>query len=328
MKRRDFIVVLGGAAATWPFAARAQQSTRTYRVGLLATGGRLVNTEERRVALIRGLAERGFVEGRNLVLDDRFAEGHNERLPGFAAELIAARADVIVTFGYPAAVAAKQAAANVPVVITGAGDPVATGLVEGLARPGGHLTGMTELSTELSAKRLELLKETVPRLGLVAMLWNAADLGMTMRYRAAEDAARVLGVKVQTLGVREPDDFDLAFATMSRERPDAILMVSDALTTLNRKRVVDFSAANKLPTIFELSALVRDGGLMSYGPNQRALGERASDFIARILRGAQPAELPLEQPTTFEFVINLKTAKVLGLDISPNLVARADEVIE
>ena len=187
---------------------------------------------------------------------------------------------------------------------------------------------MTELSTELSAKRLEILKDAVPNLRRVAMLWNAADLGMTMRYKAAETAAKVLDVSVQTLGVRKPNDFDDAFTTMTRSPPDAILMVSDALTTLNRKRVIDYATANRLPTIYELSSLVRDGGLMSYGPNAGAIGERAADFIARILRGARPADLPLEQPTKFEFVINLKTAKTLGLEFHPQLLATADEVID
>ena len=274
------------------------------------------------------LAARGFVEGRNLTLEPRWADAQPERLPRLMAELKAANVDVIITFGYPAALAAKVATKDIPVVVSGAGDPVATGLVDGLSRPGGNLTGVTELSTELSAKRLEILKDAVPTLKSVAMLWNAADLGMTLRYRASEDAARVLGLRVQTLGVREPDDFDHAFAEMTRDRPDAILMVSDALTILNRKRVMEFASTHRLPTIFETSALVRDGGLMSYGPKQSAIGERAADFVVRILRGARPADLPLELPTRFEFLINLKTAKALGLVLPPTLLARADEVIE
>ena len=329
MRRRDLLTLLGGAAmAAWPFAALSQQAGWTYRVGLLSPALRIPTTDERRIALIRGLAERGYVEGRNLAFDERSADSHFERLPALAAELNAAKVDVLVTFGYPAAFAAKQAASNVPIVMIGAGDPVATGLVEGLARSGGNITGLTELSTELSAKRLELLRDAVPRLGVVAMLWNAADVGMSMRYQAAEGAAGRLGIEVQTLGVREPDDFDAAFATVTRERPDAILMVSDALTNLNRKRIIDFAGNSRLPTIFELGPLVRDGGLMSYGPSQRALGERAADFVARILRGAKPAELPLEQPTKFEFLVNLRTAKTLGLELPASLVARADEVIE
>jgi putative ABC transport system substrate-binding protein len=328
MNRREFITVLGGTALACPLAARAQEPGRIYRVGLLGGGMPAGPLDERQNALKSGLAARGFVEGRNLMFDGRWGEGHNERLDALAAELKAAKVDVMVTFGYPSALAAKLSTKDVPIVVTGAGDPVATGLVDGLARPGGNLTGMSEFSTELSGKRLEILKEAVPALKRVAMLWNAADLGMTLRYHAAEDAARVLGFKVQTLGVREPNDFDHAFAEMSRERPDAILMVSDALTVLNRKRIVEFASANRLPTIFELRALVRDGGLMSYGANQDAIGERAADFVARILRGARPADLPLEQPTRLELVINLKTAKLLGLEMPTTLLARADEVIE
>jgi putative ABC transport system substrate-binding protein len=327
MRRRDFIIGVGGTMVS-PLAGRAQQPGRTYRVGLLATGGTFGPGDERRKTLLEGLAARGFVDGRNLVFDARWGEGQYERLAGNAAALKAANMDVIVTFGYPAALAAKTSAPGMPIVVTGSGDPVATGLAEGLARPGGHLTGMTELSTELSAKRLELLKEAVPKLRRVAMLWNAADLGMTLRYKAAETAAQVLKVNIQALGVREPNDFDHAFAEMTRARPDAILMVSDALTILNRKRVIDFAAANRMPAIYELRALVRDGGLMSYGPNQGALGERTADFVARILRGARPADLPLEQPTKFEMVINLKTAKTLGITVPDTVLARADEVIE
>jgi putative ABC transport system substrate-binding protein len=200
--------------------------------------------------------------------------------------------------------------------------------VDGLARPGGNLTGVTELSTDLSAKRLEILRDAVPNLQRVAMLWNADDLGMTLRYQSAQSAAGVLGVKVQALGVREPDDFDHAFAEMQREPPQAILMVSDALTMLNRKHVVEFANANRLPTIFEVGSVVRDGGLMSYGPSQSEIGERAGDLVARILRGARPADLPLEVPTHFEFLVNLKTARSLGIELPPTLVSRADEVIE
>jgi putative ABC transport system substrate-binding protein len=278
--------------------------------------------------LLSVLAAHDIIEGQNLVFVQRFADGHLERLNGLAAELKAANVDVIVTLGFPAALAAKVSANDVAVVVTGAGDPVATGLVDGLSRPGGNITGVTELSTELSGKRLEILKDTVPNLQRVAMLWNAADLGMTLRYKSAEDAARVLGVKVQALGVHTSDDFDNAFGEMTRERPDAILMVNDAVTSLNRKRVVEFADANRLPTIFENSATVRDGGLMSYGPNQSEIGELAANLVARILRGARPADLPLELPTRFEFVINLKTAKTIGLQIPPTISARATQVIE
>ena len=328
MRRREFITILGGAAAVWPFAARAQQPEKSFKVGLLSGAAAISATDERRKAIIDGLAARGFVEGKNFVFEQRYADAHNERLNDLAAELKTAHMDVIITFGYPSAFAAKMSAKDIPIVITGAGDPVATGLVEGLSRPGGNLTGVTEVSTELSAKRLEILKDALPDLRQVAMLWNAADLGMTMRYRAAEEAARVLGVKVQTLGVREPDDFDYAFAEMTRDRPDAILMVSDALTNLNRKRVVEFARSQRLPTIFENGAPVREGGLMSYGPSQSEIGERAAEFVVRILHGARPADLPLELPTRFELFINLKAAKALGLTIPSTLLFQADEVIQ
>jgi putative tryptophan/tyrosine transport system substrate-binding protein len=329
MKRRQFILGLAGAAAVSPFAARAQQQGRIYRLGLLTNGPAVGPLDERRKTMLSGLAGRGFVDGQKLVVVQRAADAHPERLEGLMAELKAENVDVIVTFGYPAALAAKTSTKDIPIVIAGAGDPVATGLVDGLARPGGNITGVTELSTELSAKRLEILRDALPGLTRVAMLWNdAADLGMTLRYRSAEDAARVLGVKVQTLGVREPDDFEHAFAEMTRERPDAILMVSDALTILNRKRILEFASTNRLPTIFETAVLVRDGGLMSYGPKQSAIGETAAGLVARILRGARPAELPLELPTHFELLINLKTAQALGLTLPPTLIARADEVIE
>jgi putative ABC transport system substrate-binding protein len=328
MRRREFISLVGSAAALWPLAARAQRPNKIYRVGLLSGGAALGATDERRRTLLAALTARGFIEGDNLVVVQRFADAHPERLNDLLAELKAEAVDVIVTFSYPAALAAKVSAKDVPIVITGAGDPVATGLVDGLARPGGNITGVTELSTDLSAKRLEILKDALPNLKRVAMLWNAADLGMTLRYTSAEGAARVLGVDVQALGVREPDDFDDAFAAMTRVRPDAILMVNDALTTLNRKRVVDFAKTNRLPTIFENGVPVRDGGLMSYGPKQSEIGERAADLVARILHGARPADLPLELPTRFEFIVNLKTAQELGLKLPPTLLARADEVIE
>ena len=288
MKRREFVSVLAGAAFLSPMLAvasvRAQQPGKNYRVGLLSIGSAIGPLDERRRTFLEGLAARGFTEGQNLVLEQRFADARAERLGSLVAELKRANVDAIVTFGYPAALAAKMSTADIPIVVIGAGDPVATGLVEGLARPGGNITGVTEISTELSAKRLEILKDALPNLGHVAMLWNAADLGMTLRFRAAEGAAQVLGIKVQALGVREPEDFEDAFAAMTRERPDAILMVSDALTNLNRKRVVEFAMIHRLPTIFESSVLVREGGLMSYGPKQSALGEPRSQFVPRPLR--------------------------------------------
>jgi len=323
MRRRDFVALLGAAIA-WPSMVAAQQ---VYRIGLLSTGAPIGENSPQATTLVRGLAEHGYELGRNLVIERRGAEAHPEHLPRLVEELVARKVDVIVTLGYPSALAAKQAA-KLPVVSLGSGDPVGTGLVESLARPGGNLTGISDVSAEVTPKRMELLKHIAPRLRKVAMLWNADDLGMTLRYRASETGAQALGIVVQALGVREPNDFDQAFAAMNRDVPDAILMVSDALTILNRKRVFEFAAAHRLPAIYEDDRYVRDGGLMSYGPDQSESFARIAALVDRILKGAKPAELPFEQPTRFRFVLNLKTAKALGLEIPSTLLALADEVVE
>jgi putative ABC transport system substrate-binding protein len=232
-----------------------------------------------------------------------------------------------VAVGYVAALAAK--AAGIPTVIAwGAGDPVETKLIESLAHPGGNITGISDVAATLTTKRLSLLKQLSPKLQKVAMLWNNDDLGMTLRYEASAKAAQSIGISVQPLGVREPDDFNEAFAVMSKEPPDAIIMVADALTVLNRKRLFEFAAAKRLPAVYEYDFLVRDGGLMSYGPDLTESLERAAAMVDRIFKGARPADLPFEQPTRYPFVLNLKTAKSIGLDIPPTLLALADEVIE
>jgi putative ABC transport system substrate-binding protein len=213
-------------------------------------------------------------------------------------------------------------------VVTFSGDPVATGLAASLAHPGGSITGVSEIAAELSAKRLAVLKEAVPSVHAVAVLWNADDLGMTLRYQAAEVEAERVGMLIVPLGVRAPDDFDTAFSEMTKKPPDAILMVTDVLTTLNRKRVIDFAAEHHLPAIYEYANLVHDGGLLSYGPDQRSIFERAAGLANRILKGAKPADLPLERPSRFELAINLKTAKMLGLTFPESIVVRADDVIE
>jgi putative ABC transport system substrate-binding protein len=253
--------------------------------------------------------------------------GRPEQLQPLARELVAAKVDVIVTWGYPAALVASES--GVPTVAaSGLGDPVATGLVKSLAQPGGNLTGISDIATDLSAKRLELLKLAIPELRRVAMLWNVGDLAMTLRYDASASVAGKLGVQVQPFGVREPDDFGGAFAAMEREMPDAILMVADALTTLNRHRVYDFANQHRIAAIYEMDTLVRDGGLMSYGPDRDEIFERAAALVDRILKGEKPGNLPIELPARFTFAINLKTAKAINLELSPLLVASADEVIE
>ena len=318
-------MLLGGGAIAWPRVVAAQNPV--HRIGLLSSGMPLPENSPLAITLTRRLKEHGYELGRNLILERRGAEGHPDRLPRLLEELVASKVDVLITLGYPPA-AVAQRGTTIPVVVFGAGDPVGTGLVASLARPGGNLTGISDVSAEVTPKRMELLKQIAPRLRKVAMLWNADDLGMTLRYRASETGAQALGISVQALGVREPNDFEQAFAAMKSDMPDGILMVSDALTLLNRKRVFEFAAAHRLPAVYEDDRYVRDGGLMSYGPDQSESFVRVAALVDRILKGAKPAELPFEQPTRFRFVLNLNTAKSLGLEVPPTLLALADEVVE
>jgi putative tryptophan/tyrosine transport system substrate-binding protein len=330
MQRREFISLAGGAAAAWGLSgARAAiaQTSRVYRLGTLTPLVPMAPGTDRGAILVNTLAQHGYALGKNLAYEARGAAGNVGQLPQLMRQLGAANVDVVVTTGYPATVAAKSSGIAT-VIAQGSGDPVATGLVESLPRPGGNVTGIADDASELSTKRLSLLKATLPKLRRVAMLWNKDDLGMSLRYEASAKAAQAIGADVQPLGVREPDDFNEAFAAMNREPPDAILMVSDSLTTLNRKRVFDYAAERRLPAIYEYDFLVRDGGLMSYGPDLKESFERAAALVDRIFKGARPADLPFEQPTRYPFVINLKTAKATGLDVPPTLVALADEVIE
>lgn len=327
MRRRHFIAC-GSAVLLAGFGeAVAQPARKVHRVGLLSAAAPLADNSEPFVAFTRSMAQAGYVLGQNLVIERRGAMGQIERLPALVQELIDAKVEVLVVNGYPTAVAAK-ASGHPTVVAAGTGDAVLTGLVDSFARPGGNLTGISELAAELSTKRLGLLKELLPGLRQVAMLWNQDDLGMTLRYRASSEAAGKLGVKVQALGVRAPNDFEAAFAAMEADRPDAILMVADSLTNLNRKRVIDFALQRRMPAIYELALIVRDGGLMSYGPSLTEHYERASALTDRILRGAKPGDLPFEQPTRYFFAFNTRTARAIGLDPPPMLIARADEVIE
>jgi putative ABC transport system substrate-binding protein len=309
-----------------PSGVLSQTAVKTRRVGLLSSGEPFTDTSEIVVGLTAGFSKRGYVVGRSLVFERRAPEARPDRLPQLVDEL-KSQAELIITNGYPAARVGKDRS-NVPVVAISGADPVATGLINSLARPGGNITGVGEVAAELSAKRLEVLKDTFPSLQKIAVLWNADDLGMTLRYRSAAAAARTLGFQIQPLGVRKPEDFVAAFAAMVRDRPDAILMVADALMVLNRKRVFGFAEQQKLPTIYEYASLVRDGGLMSYGPDMREVYDRAAGLADRILRGARPADLPFEQPTRFHLVINKKTLETLGLTIPPAMLMRVDEVID
>lgn len=327
MKSLSFFAVLVVALGFGSAATVAQAQTESYRIGLLSVGPDPTDQTPFAAGLIRGFARHGLVLGQNLVFVRRAAHGQPDRLPQLVDELVASNVAVIVTMGYPAAVAAKDHS-TLPVVAVQAGDPVEDGLVKSFARPGGHVTGISEIAAELSAKRLSLLKAAVPSVHRVAMLWNAEDLGMSLRYKAAEAQARTIGLDVQSLGVTAPNGFDAAFAAMASHPPDAILMVTDVLTMLNRKRVIDFAAEHKLPAIFEYDFLVREGGLMSYGPDVAEMYDRAAELAFRILKGARPAELPLETPSRFVFAVNIGTAKEIGLRLSPSLLAEADDTIE
>jgi ABC-type uncharacterized transport system substrate-binding protein len=302
------------------------QSGKVYRVGLVAVGAPDAGILGPKMA--QNFTRRGYVVDVDIVFERRAAEGKLDRIPGFIDDIVAKHVDVIITQGYPAAIAAKEHAGNISIVVTNSGDPVDTGLAASLAHPGGNVTGVSDIASELSAKRLALLKEAVPSVHNVAVLWNADDLGMTLRYRAAEVQAQRLGMTIVPLGVREPEDFGAAFSEMAKTPPDGILMVTDILTVLNRKRVMEFAEQHRLPAIYEFVFLAHDGGLMAYGPDTDAVFDRAAGLADRILKGAKPADLPLELPTRFQFAVNLKTAKAIGLTMPEGILLRADDVVE
>jgi putative ABC transport system substrate-binding protein len=318
-----FGIVRGISA--WPLPANAQQAPKVARIGVLLPGAPPDALLE---ALRGGLRELGYTEGQNITFEVRYAEGKLDRLPALAAELVHLRVDIITTISTPAALAAKQSTGTIPIVFTAVGDPVGAGVVESLARPGGNLTGMSLLATELSGKRLELLREAVPNASRVAMLWNSTNPGMFLRAREAEAAAKLLGMTLISLGVHDLDTFDSAFARITRDRPDALLTLVDPFTRLHRKRIVEFAAQHHLPEIYEAREFADAGGLMAYGPSLADQERRAATYIDKILRGAKPSELPAEQPTKIELVINLKTAKALGLTIPQPVLLRADEVVQ
>jgi putative tryptophan/tyrosine transport system substrate-binding protein len=327
VRRRQFITLLLGSAATWPLAARAQQRGKRHIVGLLSAGGGSVQAALNS-AFIDGLRERGWVEGNNVVFETRNAEDRLERLPELAADLVRLKVDVIAAAGTLAPLAARQATTTIPIVLTAAGDPVGSGLVASLARPGGNVTGMSLMAPDLGAKRLELLKELLPRLSRVAVLWNAANPYSALVFKETEAGGRTLGIEVQSLDVRGPEDLDGAFEATRRLRPDALITVEDPLTASYRKRIADFAAGQQLASLHGIREFVVAGGLISYGANLADLSRRAAYYVDKIFNGAKPADLPVQQPSKFEMVINLTTAKVLGLAVPATLIARADEVIE
>ena len=324
MKRRDFITLVGGAAAAWPLAARAQHAGKTWRIAFIAHVPTIIYEEP----LFDDLRELGYVEGQNIIIERRYAEGRPERFQEFAAEMVRLKADLIITTTTPAALAARNATTTIPIVIPTAIDPVGTGLIASFAHPGGNITGGAILVGELAAKRLQLLKEVVPNLSRTGVLWNSANPANALALRETDGAARAIGVTLQSHEVKGPKDFEVAFARMAEERLDALFVLDDALTIQYGKQIADFAMQKRLPSVFSAKDGVEAGGLMTYGPRYSEMMRRAASLVDKILRGAEPASLPMEQPTAFDLVINLKTANAIGLTVPPLLLARADEVIE
>jgi ABC-type uncharacterized transport system substrate-binding protein len=323
--RRKFLATLGGAAATWPLAARAQQSGKLPTIGFLgattpAGGGQLL------AAFVQRLRQLGWVDGRNIAIEVRWAEGRGERFAEIAAELVRLKVDVILTHNTPPALAAKQATSVIPIVFASAGDPVGTGIVASLARPGGNITGLSAQATDITTKRLELLREVVPGLRRLAILVSDSPQAV-LDIGEVERAARTLALEVATFEIRRTEEIAPAFETL-KGGADALYVISDPVTISNRVRINTLALGARLPTMHSVREPVEAGGLMSYGANWSDMFRRAADYVDKVLRGAKPADIPVEQPTKFDLVVNLTTAKALGLDMPPTLLARADEVIE
>jgi putative ABC transport system substrate-binding protein len=329
MQRREFIALFGGAAAAsaaWPLAADAQTPPKIPRIGYIAASN-ATSTQNTVGAFRQGLKELGYVEGQTIVVDVRYGEGRSERIPELVTGLVDLKMDVLVAGNSVAALAAKKATGTIPIVIVTA-DPVGLGLVASLARPGANVTGLSYFNEAIIAKRLQLLKEIVPGLARLAVFRNPMVEIHTTFWRETEVAARTLGLALQPLDMRGPEDFEAAFATATRGNAQALVTFDDALTNSHRTRIVALAVSSHLPAMYGLREFPDDGGLMSYGPNFVDLFRRAATFVDKILKGAKPADLPVEQPTKFEFVINRRTANALGLAIPPGLLAIADEVIE
>ena len=308
-------------------SVQAQQLRRVPRIGFLSS--RSPDAEKSRLAAFQqGLQKLGYSAGKNILIEQRYAAGKFDRLPDLAAELVGLKVDVLVTTGTPAAHAAKNATSTIPIVIGNAGDPVGTGLVASLARPGGNVTGLSVLNTELSGKRLELLKEVVPTASRVAVLLNPANSINPLQLKEIQSAAPALGVTLHSLEVKGTDDIDRAFTAMKKERTGGLIVLGDPLLETHRTRIAELAVKSQLPAIYSLAPYVEAGGLMSYGTNFDDLYRRAATYVDKILKGSKPADLPVEQPTKFEFIVNLKAAKQIGLTIPPNVLARADRVIK
>jgi putative ABC transport system substrate-binding protein len=327
MDRRRFLLTSLAGALAGPLAAEAQQTPRLARIGLLLqttpTGGAHLSE-----AFRQGMRDLGYVERKSFVLELRYGEGRLERLPELARELVGLKLDVIVAAGDVATAAVKRYTQTIPIVMVNTTDPVGTGLVASLARPSGNITGLTNISSELGGKRLELLREAAPGLSRVAVLWNPDIRGAVLDYKGTESAARALRLEPQSVEVSHAEDFDRAFSSVTSQRAQAIVVLTNPLGFANRPRIASFAHRNRLPSMYPQREYVDAGGLMSYGPSMLDLFRRAAIYVDKILKGTRPGDLPVEQPSKFELVINLKTAKAIGLTIPPSLLARADQVIE
>jgi putative tryptophan/tyrosine transport system substrate-binding protein len=321
LKRREFISLLGGAAAAWPRAARAQQAGKIPRIGI-------IDNSLYWNAFRHGLRDLGYLEGQNIAFDYAYGDGVPERLAEAAAALVRRPVDVIATFGTPASLAAKQATTTIPIVMISIGDPLRTGLVSSLARPGGNITGNSIIGPDVATKRLQLLKLAIPTVSRVAFLWNPDNASNVLLFEEVQAAAPTLGVTVISVSVSPRSEFETAFAAMMKERPDAFAMTAEPFHQAHIAWIIDFMAKNRLPAMYQLSENVRAGGLMSYGASEPDLFRRAAGYVHKILQGTKPADLPVEQPTKFDLVVNLTTAKALGLTIPESFLLLADEVIE
>ena len=328
MKRRDAVLALLALGAS-PLATEGQQRTKISRIGFLSPTS---PSDPRMRSLLEAfrheLGKLGYVEGQTITIESRWGESKYDRLPGLAAELVLLKVDVIVAVAVPAIRAAKDATSTIPIVMAVVVDPVATGLVASFARPGGNLTGLSNMAPDLVGKQLEMLKQVVPTASRVAVLWNPENAGNAPQMRAAEVAARTMGVQLQPVEARNPDDLDSAFAAMTKQRAGALLVLVDAMLNEHRTRVADLAAKSRLAAVYGLPEHAQAGGLMAYSANRSDMFRRAATYVDKILKGAKPGDLPVEQPATFELVINLKTARTLGLTIPQSLLARADEVIQ
>ncbi len=323
MDRRAFIGTLAGGLLAAPLVAEAQRPEKVWRIGFISVTPTRIED-----VFFQKLGELGYVEGQNLVVERRYSEGRAERFAQFAAALTRLNVDMIIVTTTPAALAVEHATKTIPIVQPNSIDPVGARLVASLARPGGNFTGATMQAADTSAKRLQLLVQSVPHISTVAVVWNAANPANTRPWTEVRDAARVLGITVQSREVRGPSDFGRMFAGMARERPDALLYIGDQLTLQHGEETVAFATRQRIPSMFDRPHLVMAGGLMRYGADEEEQWRRTAILVDRILKGARPGDLPVEQPTKFELVINLKTAKALGLTIPPSLLQRADQVIE